>query len=126
MFRARRLAFVLSAVSIVLGLALAAPAAPAWAHHGWGSYDAAKVLTLAGKVVEVKFVNPHVTIRLEVPGKTWEIVLAPPFRMQNRGLPQDGLRVGQEATVVGYPSRAHEGELRAERITVYGKTVELR
>ena len=31
-----------------------------------------------------------------------------------------------EATVVGYPNRGNPNEMRAERITVDGKTVELR
>ena len=33
---------------------------------------------------------------------------------------------GNKATVVGYPSRNDPNEMRAERITIAGKTVELR
>jgi hypothetical protein len=36
------------------------------------------------------------------------------------------LTVGTTVTVVGYPNRTDPGEIRAERITVAGKTVELR
>jgi hypothetical protein len=46
--------------------------------------------------------------------------------MENRGLPKDALKAGNEATVVGYPNRNNPSEMRAERITVGGKTVELR
>jgi hypothetical protein len=46
--------------------------------------------------------------------------------MENRGLPRAELRPGAAATVVGYPHRTDAGELRAERITVGGKTTELR
>jgi len=41
-------------------------------------------------------------------------------------LPREMLKVGAEVTVVGYPHRSDPNEMRAERITVAGKTVELR
>ncbi len=96
------------------------------AHHGWGSYDASKTITLAGPIAELKYANPHCLVVLEVDGKKWECVLAPPFRMQNRGIPDGLMKTGMPVTVVGYASTAHEGEMRAERITLEGKTVELR
>ena len=46
--------------------------------------------------------------------------------MDNRGLSRDALKVGSTATVEGYPNRNKPEEMRAERITVAGKTVELR
>jgi hypothetical protein len=96
------------------------------AHHGWGSYDASKTITLTGPIKELKYANPHCQVVLEVQGKKWECVLAPPFRMENRGIPEGMMKVGMPVTVVGYASTAHQGEMRAERITVEGKTVELR
>jgi hypothetical protein len=62
---------------------------------------------------------------LQTATKTWNAVLAPPTRMENRGLPKGALKVGNTATVVGYPNRNKPDEMRAERITVDGKTVEL-
>lgn len=104
-------------------LALARGAA---AHHGWGSYDASKTITLMGPIRELKYANPHCLVVLEIDGKRWECVLAPPFRMQNRGLPDGVMKLGMPVTVVGYASTAHDGEMRAERIVVDGKSVELR
>jgi hypothetical protein len=46
--------------------------------------------------------------------------------MENRGLPRAALQPGVTATVVGYPNRTDPEEMRAERITVGGKTTELR
>jgi hypothetical protein len=63
---------------------------------------------------------------LETPGKKWLCVLAPPSRMQNRGLEKEMLKPGTAATIEGYPNRNKPEEIRAERITVGGKTVELR
>jgi hypothetical protein len=54
------------------------------------------------------------------------VTLAPPFRMQNRGLPSDALKPGATVTVVGYPNRNDPAEMRAERITVNNQTTELR
>ena len=53
-------------------------------------------------------------------------MLAPPSRMEARGLSQSMLKLGATATVVGYPHRSKPDEMRAERITIDGKTVELR
>jgi hypothetical protein len=101
-------------------------AAPALAHHGWSSYDSSKELTLAGVITESGYEHPHGHIRLEVPGKTWTVTLAPPSRLENRGLPSSMLKPGTKASVVGYPSRTDADEMRAERVTIAGKTVELR
>ena len=99
---------------------------PATAHHGWSEYDATKPLTVTGKIVESGYEHPHGHVRLEAPGKTWHVVLAPPSRMEARGLPPADLKKGATVTVVGYANREKPEEMRAERITAGGKTVELR
>ena len=96
------------------------------AHHGWSEYDSGQTLTLTGTIRESGYEHPHGHILLETPGKTWNAVLAPPSRMENRGLAPAMLKAGAKAKVEGYPSRSDPGELRAERITVDGKTIELR
>jgi hypothetical protein len=101
-------------------------AGTAWAHHGWSGYDSGKELNLTGTITESGYEHPHGHIRLETPGKTWSVVLAPPSRMENRGLPRAQLKPGTKATVVGYPHRTEADEMRAERITIAGKTTELR
>ena len=109
----------------VLPLSLAA-APPAGAHHGWSSYDASKELRLTGVIRESGYEHPHGHVKLEADGKTWLVVLAPPSRMEHRGLTQAMLAVGTTATVVGYPKRTDPVEMRAERISIADKTVELR
>ena len=110
----------------ILAAAAAAIALPAAAHHGWSEYDTAKALTFTGKVVASGYEHPHGHIRLATPGKTWLVVLAPPSRMENRGLPPADLKIGSTVTVVGYANRDKPEEMRAERIIVDGKTIELR
>jgi hypothetical protein len=105
--------------------ALALPAITL-AHHGWSSYDSGTLLKVSGTIREAGYEHPHGFVKLEAPGKTWLVVLAPPSRMENRGLPNAALKVGNTAQVEGYASRSDAQEMRAERISVAGKTVELR
>jgi Family of unknown function (DUF6152) len=99
---------------------------PATAHHGWSGYDSSQELAVTGTIQESGYEHPHGYVRLQAPGKTWVVVLAPPSRMERRGLPRTMLASGTQATVVGYPSRTDPEEMRAERITIDGTTVELR
>ncbi len=108
------------------GVAAGALVTGVWAHHGWSEYDSSKPLTLTGVVKESGYEHPHGHVRLETPGKTWSVVLAPPSRMERRGLARADVKPGARVTVMGYPNREKAEEMRAERITVNGRTVELR
>jgi hypothetical protein len=104
-------------------------AASAFAHHGWSEYDADKTLNLTGTIQSSGYENPHGFVRLQVggaKGKVWTVILAPPSRMERRGLSRGALKAGVTATVAGYPHREKAAEMRAERITIGGKTIELR
>jgi hypothetical protein len=111
------------------GVLMAILAGTALGHHGWTGYDETKTITLTGVIREASYENPHALIKLQVDGgkgKTWLAYLAPPSRMDSRGFKKDALKVGAAATLVGYPSRTVSDEMRAERITMDGKTIELR
>lgn len=101
-------------------------AAPVLAHHGWSSYDAERVMTVEAAIEQVRYQNPHASIDITHEGRRWQVVLAPIARMQARGLPDDALVEGKVVTVTGYPRQDGTPELRAERIVVDGRTVELR
>ena len=110
-------------------LVAAATFGQARAHHGWGGYDTATVLTLTGTVEQAAYENPHGELKLKVTqaqGKTWTVTLAPPSRMQARGLPASDLKPGATITAVGYPNKTNPDEMRAERVIVNGKATELR
>ena len=106
-------------------VAIALPAAAA-AHHGWSSYDANKVLTVKGKFKTVNWANPHGMATMDYKGKQWRVVLAPTGRMEARGLTRAMIAPGKTVTLVGYPRLDGTAEMRIERITAGGKTVELR
>lgn len=111
-------------VAIVLATLLGTGAA--FAHHGWGSYDANRLVTLEGPILEAAYEFPHGLVVMEGQGKRWDVVLAPPSRMNARGLVREELAVGKVAKVEGYPSKTKPAEIRAERIIIDGKSVELR
>ena len=114
-------------VAVVFGLALVTITADlGFGHHGWSGYDSHQVLNLTGVIQEAGYEHPHSYVKLAVGDKVWLVVLAPPSRMERRGVSAQMLAVGTTATVMGYPHRNDAGEMRAERITIQGKTAELR
>jgi len=112
-------------VFALIGLGLVLPTAVI-AHHGWGSYDAAHPITVAGPIETLKYENPHALITVKAADKVWTVTLAPTSRMQTRGAPPEFVAVGKLVSAYGYPSTVDNAEMRAERITIDGKTVELR
>lgn len=109
-----------------IGLSALLFATTAFAHHGWSEYDSSKTLQLNGTIEESGYSHPHGVVRLKTADKTWTVVLAPPSRMENRGLSKEMLSPGIRVNVVGYQNRNKPDELRVERITAGNKTVELR
>jgi hypothetical protein len=110
----------------IIPVLLLGAACAAHAHHGWSEYDGTKPLKVSGVIKESGYEHPHGHVQLETQGKTWLVILAPPSRMSARGLPTAMLKPGTQAEVVGYANRSKAEEMRAERITIGGKTVELR
>jgi len=109
---------ILSCLLLNLGIA--------HAHHGWSEYDQTKAVKLTGTITQSGYEHPHGVVKLNADGKSWTIVLAPPFRMENRGLSESDIANGALVTVEGYINRSQPDGLRAERITAGNKTVELR
>lgn len=113
-----RIATALAALALAVG--------PVLAHHGWGSYDANRGFMVRAELLEVQYRNPHAQVVVEHDGQRWDVILAPTSRMEARGLPENALEVGKNVMIEGYPKTDGTPEMRAERITVDGITVELR
>ena len=111
---------------IVAVAALALLSGGALAHHGWGSYDATNPVTVAGPILTSRYENPHVTLTVRGSDKVWTVTLAPTSRMVNRGALVSLVSVGKSISAYGYPSTVDKDEMRAERITIDGKTIEMR
>jgi hypothetical protein len=113
-------------VTLVAALMLVIAVGSARAHHGWSEYDAAKRMTITGTITELHFGNPHVTIVVKSDNELWNVMLAAPSRLNSRGCSKEMLAVGRDVTIEGLPHKIVEHELRAERIILDGKTIELR
>ena len=107
-------------------LLMAGSGATVLAHHGWGSYDASKPITVTGSIEASKYENPHATITVKTTDKVWTVTLAPVSRMQGRGASPELVAVGKTVSAYGYSSNVEKDEMRAERITIDGKTIEMR
>ena len=109
-----------------IGVAALLAAGAAAAHHGWGSYDASKTIVLDGPVLQSAYEFPHGEVVIELNGVRWTATLAPPSRMQTRGLAREDIAVGKRIKAEGYPSTVQKNEMRAERVTVGDRVVEMR
>lgn len=83
-------------------------------------------MTLTGTIREPVYENPHTGLKLETKDEVWVVVLAPPGRMNNRGLAAEMMAEGKTATVYGYPHKTDPVEIRAEWIAIDGATTQLR
>jgi hypothetical protein len=115
------------AFAVSLSIAALAPLAAA-AHHGWSGQDNAKMTVLEGPIQSVSYRNPHGAIAITGPDKQrWDITLAPLQRMRSRGLTEANLKVGQVVRIEGHRNLdTSRREVKANTITIAGKTTELR
>lgn len=115
-----------SGLGVASAVVVLAAATAALAHHGWSSYNAERVMKPTAEVLESRWGSPHGSIVIAINDQNWDVVLAPVSRMQARGLAREDIAVGRTVTVEGYPRHDGTLEMRVERITAGGKTVELR
>jgi hypothetical protein len=103
----------LSVVALMLALSVVA-----YAHHSYAAtYDTSKEVKLAGKLVTFSFKNPHSYVTVQAPDakgalQRWSVEWAGTSQLATRGITQDTLKIGDEVTIVGRPSRV-PGEFKA-------------
>ena len=112
----RTLAIALVSVGVLL------VAAAGSAHHSFSAeFDIEKPITLAGKLTELEWVNPHGWIHMDVesPDGTvtnWAVEMGNPTALLRRGLRRSHFPPGIEFVVEGY--EAKDGSPTANAITV--------
>src|SRR5215468_2336196 len=93
---------------LVLILAVTLPAA---AHHPFTPYyDAAKQEVLTGVIVELRIINPHVVLIVDVSGPDgrkgrWGFEGFPPHVFSTRGPVLKKLQPGSQITISGWPAK---------------------
>ena len=101
------------------------------AHHGTGTYDSSKSVTLSGTVTEFSWTNPHVSLFFDVKdatGKTvnWAIEMNSPGVLAQAGWSKRTFKAGDQITISVRPAKAGTpvGLInRAQPVIVNGKQV---
>ena len=94
--------------------------------HEWPAYDLTKSQKLSGVLKEINYRGQPPLMKVEVDKKLLTVVLAPPPRMEFRGVSDDDLKPGATVSVVAYPSKQTRDEVRAETLSVGSKSIDLR
>ena len=106
-------------IAVLVGLA----GVPAVAHHSFSAeYDANKPVKLTGKVVEMRWTNPHAWIHIAVKGKdgkvvTWACETGGANALYRRGWRKEDLVAGTQLVVDGYQARNGSTTANATSIT---------
>jgi len=113
---------LLAAISALVMLLLFEPG---HAHHGFTNhFDPDQELTIEGIVTEFNFINPHVTIQLQVQNEDgitelWTVETGGSSGfLRNGRLSRDSLRAGDRIQIVGHPARVGEHEMRANHVVL--------
>ena len=90
----------------------------------WTQFDLTKPQTFTG-VVKTSNYSPEEPLAfasIDVAGKTYNVLLGPPIRLDFRGLAEEDFKTGKSVTFEAVPSKTNPNELRAQTITK-GKNV---
>jgi hypothetical protein len=96
------------------------------AQRQWSAYDQTKPQKITGVIKEAHYNAPFGSIKIDSGGKLLNVILAPPPRMDFRGLAEDNLNVGATVSIEAFPSKTTSDEVRATTITIAGRATELR
>jgi len=97
-------------MTVTLGTALLLVTSTAYAHHGGGTFDSSRAVTLTGKLTKIDFINPHSWIYFDVKGADGKVK---PHRCETRsahtlrrsGWTKEMFKIGETITIEGSPDR---------------------
>lgn len=119
-----------SLLALSFAAALAA-VGPASAHHSFAMFDPAKTVTLQGKVKEFRWVNPHVSLFVDVSGPAgqagvWSVELTSPGNLTRLGWSRQSLKPGDRVAVEVNPLRdgQHGGGFRKATLLDSGQVLQ--
>ena len=101
------------------------------AHHGTGTYDSTKSVTLSGTVTEFAFTNPHAALYFDVKDESgkvvnWAIEMNSPGVLRRAGWTKATFKAGDQITITVRPAKAGTpvGLInRSQPVIVNGKQV---
>jgi hypothetical protein len=108
---------------MTVAIAFLAACVPVFAHHGRAGYDSAKLATVKGTVSDVEFVNPHVSVRLDVKGSNgnvekWLVEGTSPNMLVREGWNKNTVRPGDVITATGHPAKDGSNAMRIEKLVL--------
>jgi len=92
----------------------------------WTSYDLTKSQKLTGTIKSVAWADPLVTAKVDAAGKTLDIILGPPVRLDFRGMGVDDLKVGLMVEFQAVPNKTNASEFRVQTLTIGKTTTDMR
>lgn len=123
MYRKSALALTAAATLALVGTASA--------HHSFAMFDPAKVVTLQGKVKEFRWVNPHVSLFVDVAGPAgqagvWSVELTSPGNLTRLGWSRQSLKTGDRVAIEINPLRdgQHGGGFRKATLLDTGQVLQ--
>ena len=114
------------------GLILSTAATPLIAHHSFAAeYDAARRVTMTGKVTKVEWMNPHAFFYLDVKDEktsaitNWAFELNSPNYLMRSGWTKNSLKIDDVVTVQGALARDGTKQVNASTVKLAesGKTL---
>jgi hypothetical protein len=97
-------------LSAAAGVLAAALAGSALAHHSNAMFDAHKLVTVNGTVVDFEYTNPHAWLVVDVPGTggkavRWSFESDGPSTLMRSGIAKSSLVAGEKVAITGRPLR---------------------
>ena len=116
-------------VSVVVGVFAVLCLVPAFAtlvsaHHSFAAeFDGTKPVTLKGTITQMKWVNPHSWLYIDVKGSdgkvvNWALEFGLPQALYRRGWTKKDLPVGQEVTIQGFLAKDGTPTANAQTVTL--------
>jgi hypothetical protein len=92
-------------------LSVLAAASPALAHHGFGTFDMQKSVTLTGKLTRIEMINPHSWLYFEATDEKGKVTkyrceMRSAHTLRRSGWTQDLFPTGQRVVIDAQPDRA--------------------
>ena len=107
--------------TVLLALAILTLPSIAFAHHSRAAYDTDVVTVVEGKLVDVRWRNPHIVFTLSVTDKNgghadWRMGAGSIYMLGRGGLNEDSFRTGQLVRVAGHLSKHEERDFLANSL----------
>jgi hypothetical protein len=112
-----RIALLTLIVFLLLGVTVES------ARHGTAIYDTTKSVIVRGSVTQFQFINPHVTIAMDVKDDkgsvvNWQGALTSPNRSTRTGWTKDSVKPGDVISISGFPAKSGAPEFWIQKVAL--------